>query len=31
MTKSHKLEVNTTESGSLTHFELFVGQEMVKS
>jgi hypothetical protein len=31
MTKLHKFEVNLTESGSLTHFEFFLGQEMVKA
>jgi hypothetical protein len=30
MTKSHKFEVNPILSGSLTHFEIFFGQEIVK-
>ena len=30
MTKPHKFEVNSTQSRSLTHFEFFFGQEMVK-
>jgi hypothetical protein len=30
LTKSHKLDVNSTKSGSLTHFEIFFGQEMIK-
>jgi hypothetical protein len=30
MTKPHKFEVNPTYSGSLTHFEIFFGQKMVK-
>jgi hypothetical protein len=30
MTKLHKFEANPTKSESLTHFEFYFGQEMVK-